>query len=607
MTSARQASSDATLLQLGGWVLRRAARRKLPLGGVMLTLLAKVAFDALKPWPTLILVDYALLKKPMPEALLEWARHLPGAMTSSGLIAWSIASTVLLFLLGWAAGLANAYAGITLGQRMTYDLAGDLFGKLQQLSLHYHRRRSVGDAIRRVTSDSSCVATLFRDVLLPVVSSLITLAVIFVIMRRLSPGLTLLALAVVPAMMVIFRLYAQPMLERSWEQQELEARIYEIIERTFSALPVMQAFGREPFNERRFRQATADDMSATLTLTRVQLQFRLLMGLTTALGTAGLIWLGARQGLAQELSIGSILLFLSYLGSLYAPIEAVMYTSATMQSAAGNARRVWEVLNAERELTDKPGAPALTHARGRVVFENVTFGYEPGRPVLHDLQLDVQPGETIALVGPTGAGKTTLVSLIPRFADPSTGRVLLDGHDLREVQLKSIRNGIGIVLQEPFLFPLTIAENIAYGRPHATLTEIESAARAANAHEFISKLPAGYRTVVGDRGATLSVGERQRLSIARALLKDAPILILDEPTSALDATTEAALVEALERLTRERTTFTIAHRLSTVRRAHRIIVLEQGRIIETGTHAQLLAARGHYARIHSLQFEPRTA
>jgi ATP-binding cassette subfamily B protein/subfamily B ATP-binding cassette protein MsbA len=240
--------------------------------------------------------------------------------------------------------------------------------------------------------------------------------------------------------------------------------------------------------------------------------------------------------------------------------------------------------------------------RGRVVFERVTFGYDPGRPVLHELSLEVTPGETIALVGATGAGKTTVVGLIPRFFDPWDGRVLVDERDVRDVQLKSLRQHIAIVLQEPFLFPITLAENIAYGRPHATLPEIEAAARAANAHEFIQRLPAGYQTIVGERGATLSGGERQRVSIARALLKDAPLLILDEPTSALDAETEASLLQALERLTRGRTTFIIAHRLSTIRRASRILVLDQGRLVESGTHDQLLRAGGRYAHLHRIQF-----
>jgi ATP-binding cassette subfamily B protein/subfamily B ATP-binding cassette protein MsbA len=392
------------------------------------------------------------------------------------------------------------------------------------------------------------------------------------------------------------------MMENSWHQQEVEGRLYSVIERTFSAMPVMQAFCREDANDRLFRQSTAADMTATLALTNVQLRFRVLMGLATAVGTAGVLWIGARQGLTKEISIGAIILFISYLGSLYAPVEAVMYTSATMQGATGSARRVWEVLHAEREVTDKPGAIALPKAKGRVRFETVSFGYEAERPVLHELTLDVQPGETIALVGATGAGKTTLVGLIPRFFDPWQGRVLLDDHDLRDVQLKSLRCQIAIVLQEPFLFPITLAENIAYGRPHASVAEVEAAARAANAHDFIIKLAAGYQTVVGERGATLSGGERQRVSIARALLKDAPILILDEPTSALDAETEAGLLQALERLTQGRTTFIIAHRLSTIRRASRIVVLDRGRIVETGTHDQLLKARGHYARFHDIQF-----
>jgi ATP-binding cassette subfamily B protein/subfamily B ATP-binding cassette protein MsbA len=487
---------------------------------------------------------------------------------------------------------------------MVYDLAADLFACLQQHSLRFHAQSSVGDNIRRVTADCACVATILRDALLPAASSCVSLVVMFLILWKLSPSLTLLALIVVPFMALVFRRYARPMLEGSYRQQEIEGRIYEVVEQTFSAMPAVQAFGREQWNEEQFKRATGDTLAITLSLTQLQLRFKILMGLATAVGTAGILWFGTRLALEGQFSIGSILLFLSYLGSLYAPLEAVMYSTSTVQGAAGSAQRVREVLNARREVVDQPAAVALRAARGHVVLEDVFFGYEAGRPVLREVSLDVRPGETIALVGATGAGKSTLVSLIPRFIDPWQGRVLIDGQNLRELKLKSLRSHIAIVLQEPFLFPLTIGENIAYGRPQATLAEIESAARAANAHEFIAKLAEGYETVIGERGATLSVGQRQRLSIARALLKDAPILILDEPTSALDAETEELLLDALERLIHDRTTFIIAHRLSTVRRANRIVVLHEGQLVETGTYEQLLARGGAFARLHSLQFNP---
>ena len=590
-----------TLPRLCGWAMRYALRRGWPLLGVSGSLLLRVGLDVLKPWPMVFLIDYVLRgqnKSPLVERLVA---ALPGAATPTNLVGWSVAATVLVFLLSWLAGLAATYSNISLGQRMTYDLAGDLFTKLQQLSLHFHARKSVGDNIRRVTGDCGCAAVIVKDALLPALSSVISLVLMFGILWKIDLKLTLIALTVVPLMALVFAAYARPMMDRSYEQQETEGKIYDVLEQTFSAIPLVQAFGTEGMNEKRFARATANTLAATRTLTAVQLQFKLLMGTATALGTAAIIWVGAQHAWAGDLSIGAVVLFLSYLASLYAPLEALAYTSATIQGAAGSARRVWEVLQTENQVKEQPGAPALQLRKGRVQFENVSYGYEPDRPVLRNISLEANPGETIALVGMTGAGKSTLVSLVPRFADPWEGRVLVDGQDVRAVQLRSLRRQIAIVLQEPFLFPITVAENIGYGMPHATLEQITEAARAANAHEFINRLPQSYQTIIGERGGTLSGGERQRISIARALLKDAPILILDEPTSALDVATESSVMDALERLTRGRTTLIIAHRLSSVRRADRIMVLHEGRLVESGPHAELLARGDRYAKFYSLQ------
>lgn len=599
--SANHNNSALTVPRVCAWAMDYALRRWLPLLAVVGSLLFKAALDVLKPWPMVFLIDYVLRGQTMPPAVARFIAGLPGTGTTAGLIVWSVGGTVLIFLSSWLAGLAATYGNISLGQRMTYDLAADLFSKLQQLSLHFHARKSVGDNIRRVTADCGCAAVIVKDALLPAAASAINLALMFGILWRMDVMLTLLALAVVPLMVLAFVRYARPMMDRSYEQQETEGRIYEAVERTFSAIPVVQALGCEAFNEQHFARATQNTMAATQALTRVQLEFKLLLGLATALGTASIIWFGTQHAWAGQLSVGAIILFLSYLGSLYTPLEALAYTSSTIQGAAGSARRVWEVLQTEGKVKDRPGAQPLKLMSARVRFENVTFGYEPGRPVLKGISFEAQPGQVVALVGTTGAGKSTLVSLLPRFFDPVEGRVLVDGQDVRQVRLKSLRRHIAIVLQEPFLFPMTVAENIAYGQPHATQEQIEQAARAANAHEFIMRLPQGYHTVIGERGGTISGGERQRISIARALLKDAPILILDEPTSALDVETERLVMGAVERLTRGRTTFIIAHRLSTVRRADRIMVLHEGQLVESGTHDELLTHGGRYARFQELQ------
>jgi ATP-binding cassette, subfamily B, bacterial len=578
-----------------------AARRWSGVLAVLATTALMTAINVLRPWPLQILVDHVLGGRPLPAALASLAALLPGAESRDGLLLWCVASTVVLFLLGWAVGLAGSYASIVLGQRLVYDLGATLFGHLQRLSLRFHSRQGVGDSIKRVTGDTTCVAVIVRDAMLPALAAALGVVATLVVMWRVDAGLALLSLATVPIMGATFRRYASALADRSWMQQEADARQYDVVERALGSLPVVQAYGRERAAAREYREVTDRILGATLAATDVQFRYKIFMGLASALGTAAILWLGARRVLAGELTVGVLLVFASYLATLYGPLEAVMYSPSTALGASGSAARVLEILDTAPDVRDRPGAAPLPPSRGHVTLDDVRFGYESGVDVLRGVSLEVRPGERVAIVGATGAGKSTLVSLVPRFFDPTAGRVLVDGHDVRDVRLASLRAQVAIVLQEPFLFPMSVADNIAYGRPDATRDAIVAAAHAANAHEFVERLPDGYDTVLGERGATLSVGQRQRLAIARALVKDAPILVLDEPTSALDAGSEALLLDALDRLMAGRTCFVIAHRLSTIRTADRIVVLADGRVAEQGTHAELLALGGTYATLHRLQ------
>ncbi len=549
--------------------------------------------ELLKPWPLKIVIDVVLPQHTATFPLL-------GELSPFGLL---VAATVALILIYGVLGLIqvwNNFTTISIGQGMVNDLRSSVYQHLQRLSLSFHTRAAVGDLIHRVTGETYAIQTLAMNGLFPVLAAVLLLCGIFVVMVRLDWLLTVVALAVCPILAIAIAVTNRRIAEVAQTARERESSVYQVVQRGMSAIKVVQAFTKEEEEHRDFVAHSAASLRSTLALYTLQTTYGAASNLLLALGTAAVLWIGAQRVWKGTITTGELVVFLSYLASLYAPINSMIQTYGTVQGARAGLRRVLELLSTEPAIRD--GQEEFpTPPRGSVRIEKVSFGYTAGKNTLHDISVTANPGDIVAIVGPTGAGKSTLVSLISRFYEPTQGRVCIDGIDIRRLKLKALRQQISMVLQPPIVFPLTVRENIAYGRPESTLEEIRRAAGMAQAHSFIEKLPQGYDTVIGEQGATISEGERQRLTIARALLRDAPILILDEPTSSVDTATEAAIMRALEAVMQGHTTFVIAHRLSTVRRATQILVLRDGQIVERGDFASLMASKGFFHSLYSGQ------
>jgi ABC-type multidrug transport system fused ATPase/permease subunit len=564
--------------------------------GVALLMLLQVGLGALEPWPLKIVIDYVLGQHELPGVLRPWAIDISGG-TTLGLLVLFVLIGVALQLVHQVASAVGVRLQTDTGQRMVYDLRYRLLEHLQSLGLNHHITTNTGDAVYRVDVDSYSIENLAISGVFPLASSVITLVVMFAVLARLDMSVALLSLTVVPFLFLSLRYYANSLSQQEERVKELESNLISRLYEIFSSIRLVKSFAREPLESNRYAAAGSATMQARIAVTWKQGLFGLMVATTTILGTALVLIVGGMHVMSGRMTVGSLIVVINYLGAVYGPLSSIAFTTGQLQAAIAGARRVRAMLALEPETNDAPDAIDATSVKGTIVFDHVSFSYPDGTQVLHDIAFEAQPGQMVAVVGLTGAGKTTLVSLIPRFYNPTSGQVLIDGVDARKYRIRSLREKIAIVPQDAVLFSGTIADNLRYGKLDATAEEIEAAARAAHAHEFVSRLPRGYDTPVAEAGGGLSGGERQRLSVARAVLKDAPILILDEPTSSLDAISEEIVFSALKRLRVGRTTIVIAHRLSTVRDADAILVLDGGRISAFGRHDELLKSSQLYRRM----------
>ena len=566
----------------------------------LLAVAAETMAGLLEPWPLKVVLDSVLHTKKSP----DWLSRFIGAtfgLDNLAILRFTALAVILIAAMGAIGTYVEKQTITAVGQRVMHELRRTFYWHIQRLSMAYHDNKRTGDIISTVTNDIDSIQSAVSSGVLDALYYSLTLIGMIAIMFYLNWRFTLVALSVIPALFLVVYTFTKRIKKASRALRKKEAEMVSTLQEVLSSIRIVKAFGREEYEQKRFEEESIESVDLALQARNIKAKLAPGVEIIVACGTALVLWFGARQVLSGALTPGVLVVFFLYLGKMYKPMRELSKMSDTYSKALIGWERIKDFLSIDLQVRDLPGAQTAPNFQGTIELEHVSFGYLPGRLVLKDLSLQVKPGQAAALVGATGSGKSTLISLIPRFYDPQSGVVKIDGVDVRKYKRKTVRQQISLVLQDTLLFRASIAQNIAYGKPEATHSEIVEAARLANADEFIDRLPEGYDTMIGERGVTLSGGQRQRIAIARAIIRNSPILILDEPSTGLDAASEKLVLEGLERLMENRTTIMVAHRLATIQKAHVIFVLRDGAIVERGCHEELLAANGLYAHFYHLQ------
>ena len=570
-----------------------------------LAVVGETLADVAEPWPIKIVIDNVVQSKRLSGWLAPTVVKVFGENTFA-ILNFAVAAVLIIAIVGAISSYAEKYLTTSVSQWVAHDLRRTLYQHIQRLSLAEHNESRTGDLIARVTGDIDAVQDFVSSALLGIVVNILTLAGMIAVMFYIDWRFTLIALSITPMLFLVVFFYSKRIKKASRAVRKKESELLSGLAEVFAAVQVVQAFAREDYEERRFDFDSRQSVEAGLQARSMKAKLSPMIDIVAAIGTCLVLGYGARVVLAGHLSAGTLVVFLLYLGKTYKPMRDLSKMSNTISKAAIGYERMSEVLDIESKVCDLPGSRPAPRLAGAIEFDRVTFGYGNDVTVLKGVSFRIEPGQVAAIVGPSGTGKSTIVSLIPRFYDPQSGRILVDGADVKGYTLKSLRDQISFVLQDTQLFRATIWENISYGRPDADPADTIRAAELANAHDFIMSLPQGYGTMVGDRGATLSGGQRQRIAIARAIVRDTPILILDEPTAGLDAASEQAVVGALDHLMKGRTSIIIAHHLGTIRHADVIFVVKDSELAESGDHDTLMAKGGFYAELFKIQMGHRT-